>query len=152
MAREVGKAVNGLLSRAPQAREDFPSELRAVGTDLGHLADQTRGFTGGVEDAVLRRDLEVTAVAGAGIGPAVAGITLGMFRQSGFNRQNGFNQAYNHAGNAVGAGLSGLLGWKFGLPAVFWLAVAFGIASIFSVLRIPADSIDDREARGMGPE
>ena len=90
-----------------------------------------------------------TAVAGAAIGPAVGGITLGMFRQAGFNRQNGINQAYNHAGNAVGAGLSGLLGWKFGLPAVFWLAVAFAVASIVSVLRIPRQAIDDRAARGL---
>ncbi len=43
-----------------------------------------------------------TAIAGAAIEPAVTGITLGMFRLSGFNRQNGMNQAYNHAGNAVG--------------------------------------------------
>src|ERR1700759_378998 len=78
-----------------------------------------------------------TAIAGAAIGPAVAGITLGMVRQSGFNRQNGVNQAYNHAGNAVGAGLSGVLGWKFGLPAVFYLAVIFAIASIISVFAIP---------------
>ncbi len=63
-----------------------------------------------------------TAVAGAAIGPAVAGMTLGMVRQAGFNRQNGRNQAFNHGGNVVGAGLSGLLGWKFGLPAVFWLS------------------------------
>jgi MFS family permease len=93
-----------------------------------------------------------TAIAGAAIGPAVSGITLGMFRQGGFNRQNGINQAYNHAGNAVGAGLSGLLGWKFGLPAVFWLAVAFGVASIISVLQIPRSSIDDRAARGLSDE
>jgi MFS family permease len=90
-----------------------------------------------------------TAIAGAAIGPAVSGITLGMVRQSGFSRQTGINQAYNHAGNAVGAGLSGLLGWKFGLPAVFWLAVVFAIASIVSVLSIPKDSIDDRVARGL---
>ena len=63
-----------------------------------------------------------------------------MFRQSGFNRHNGVNQAYNHAGNAVGAGLSGLLGWKFGLPAVFYLAVIFAIASIVAVFGIgPVD-------------
>jgi MFS family permease len=90
-----------------------------------------------------------TAVAGAAIGPAVAGITLGMVRQAGFNRQNGHNQAYNHAGNMVGAGLSGLLGWKFGIPAVFWLAAVFGILSIISVLMIPRDAIDDKAARGM---
>ena len=63
-----------------------------------------------------------TAIAGAAIGPAVNGITLGIVRQAGFNRQNGRNQAFNHAGNMVGAGLSGFLGWKFGLTAVFWLA------------------------------
>jgi MFS family permease len=89
-----------------------------------------------------------TAIAGAAIGPAVTGITLGMFRQAGFNRQIGVNQAYNHAGNAVGAGLSGLLGWQLGLPAVFGLAVAFAIASIVSVLLIPPGIIDHDAARG----
>jgi MFS family permease len=90
-----------------------------------------------------------TAVAGAAVGPAVNGITLGMFKQAGFNRQLGINQAYNHAGNAVGAALSGYLGWKLGLPAVLWLAVAFGAASVASALAIPKKSIDDRAARGM---
>ena len=91
-----------------------------------------------------------TAVAGAAIGPAVAGITLGMVRQRGFNRQNGRNQAFNHAGNMVGAGLSGYLGWRFGFTAVFWLAALFGVLSIVSVLLIPGDAIDDAAARGLG--
>jgi MFS family permease len=90
-----------------------------------------------------------TAIAGAAIGPAVAGITLGMVRQAGFNRQNGHNQALNHAGNMVGAGLSGLLGWQFGFTAVFWLSALFGVLSIASVLLIPDDAIDDDEARGL---
>jgi MFS family permease len=90
-----------------------------------------------------------TAIAGAAIGPAVAGMTLGIVRQAGFNRQNGRNQAFNHAGNMVGAGLSGLLGWKFGLTAVFWLAAVFGVLSIISVLMIPASAIDDKAARGL---
>lgn len=90
-----------------------------------------------------------TAVAGAAIGPAVVGITLGMVRQAGFNRQNGRNQALNHAGNMVGAALSGLLGWRFGFTAVFWLAGLFGVVSIASVLMIPASSIDDDAARGL---
>ena len=89
-----------------------------------------------------------TAIAGAAIGPAVVGITLGMVGQAGFNRQVGINQAYNHAGNAVGAALSGLLGWRFGLPAVFWLAVVFGVASIAAVAMIPGRMIDDASARG----
>ena len=90
-----------------------------------------------------------TAIAGAAIGPAVTGITLGIARQAGFNRLNGRNQAFNHAGNLVGAGLSGLLGWMFGLTAVFWLAALFGILSIISVLMIPRAAIDDRAARGL---
>ena len=90
-----------------------------------------------------------TAIAGAAIVPAVTGITLGMVKQAGFNRQNGRNQAWNHAGNVVGAALSGFLGWKFGMVAVFYLAGAFGVLSIIAVLMIPANAIDHRAARGL---
>lgn len=90
-----------------------------------------------------------TAVAGAAIGPAVAGITLGIVRQKGFTAQNGRNQAWNHAGNMVGAGLSGYLGWRFGMPAIFYLAAAFGIAAIVAVLAIPERAIDHDAARGL---
>jgi MFS family permease len=90
-----------------------------------------------------------TAISGAAIVPAVAGITLGIFHQTGFNRQNGHNQVFNHAGNMVGAGLPGLVGWLFGLPQVLWLAALFGALSIASVLMIPSAAIDDDEARGL---
>lgn len=93
-----------------------------------------------------------TAIASAAIGPAVAGITLGIVRQVGFNRQIGRNQAFNHAGNMVGAGLSGLVGWLYGFTAVFWLAALFGVLSIISVLMIPSHSIDDDAARGLAHE
>jgi MFS family permease len=90
-----------------------------------------------------------TAIAGAAIGPAVAGMTLGIFRQKGFNAQNGRNQAFNHAGNMVGAGLAGWLGLKLGIPAIFWLAAGFGVVAIASVLSIPERAIDHRAARGL---
>jgi len=90
-----------------------------------------------------------TAIAGAAIGPAVTGMTLGVVRQRGFNAQNGRNQAWNHAGNMIGAGLSGFLGWKFGMPAIFYLAAAFGVLAIVSVLMIPERAIDHRAARGL---
>jgi MFS family permease len=90
-----------------------------------------------------------TAIAGAAIGPAVAGMTLGIVRQAGFPRQNGRNQAFNHAGNMVGALLSGFLGWRFGFAMVFWLAVAFAVLSITCVFLIPRAAIDDDAARGM---
>lgn len=90
-----------------------------------------------------------TAIAGAAIGPAVTGMTLGIVRQKGFNAQNGRNQAWNHAGNMVGAGLSGYLGWRFGMPAIFYLAAVFGVLAITCVLMIPEKAIDHRAARGL---
>ena len=89
-----------------------------------------------------------TSIAGAAIVPAVTGITLGIVGQKGFNRQNGLNQAFNHTGNMIGAAASGLLGWLFGYFAVFLLAALFGAITIVCVLLIPANSIDDRAARG----
>jgi MFS family permease len=70
-------------------------------------------------------------------------------KQAGFNHQNGYNQAYNHAGNVAGAALSGYLGMKFGMPAIFILAALFGVLSIISVLMIPGKAIDDKAARGL---
>ena len=90
-----------------------------------------------------------TALAGAGIGPLMAGMTLGIVRQKGFNAQIGRNQAWNHAGNMVGAGLSGWLGWTFGLSAIFLLEVTFGLLAIAAVLLIPEKSIDHQAARGL---
>jgi len=88
------------------------------------------------------------SLASAAIVPGVTGITLGIVQQKGFNQQNGRNQAFNHAGNMVGAALSGYLGWKYGYAAVFVLAAAFGAIAIACVLLIPAKSIDDRASRG----
>lgn len=93
-----------------------------------------------------------TAIAGSAIGPAIIGITLGIVHQKGFNKQNGINQAYNHAGNMVGAALSGYFGMKYGLPAIFWLAALFGVLTIVFVMTIPAKSINDRIARGLQSE
>jgi MFS family permease len=93
-----------------------------------------------------------TAIAGAAIGPAIAGITLGMARQTGFDRQIGRNQVANHAGNVLGAALSGYLGWRYGFIAVFILAAIFGVLAIVSILLVPAKAIDYRAARGLGSD
>ncbi|WGS54304.1 MFS transporter [Paraburkholderia sp. D15] len=92
-----------------------------------------------------------TAITGAAIGPAIAGITLGIVRQSGFDRQFGRNQVANHAGNVVAAALSGWLGWRYGFGAVFALSAAFGVLSIICVVMIRGDAIDHHVARGLAP-
>ncbi|WP_225031557.1 MFS transporter [Paraburkholderia sp. XV] len=91
----------------------------------------------------------LTAVTGAALGPAVAGVTLGIFHERGFDRQFGRNQVANHAGNVVGAALSGWLGWRYGFGAIFALAGGFGALSVISTLLIRRDSIDHDSARGL---
>jgi predicted MFS family arabinose efflux permease len=91
----------------------------------------------------------IACVAGAALGPGMVGLTLGVARQEGFNAQQGRNQAFNHAGNLAGAALSGVLGWRFGFAAVFWLAAVFSALSIGCVFAIPKRVIDDAEARGL---
>ncbi|MFM0613172.1 MFS transporter [Paraburkholderia nemoris] len=91
----------------------------------------------------------LTAVTGAALGPAVAGVTLGIVHERGFDRQFSRNQVANHAGNVVGAALSGWLGWRYGFGAVFALAGVFGALSVVSTLLIRRDSIDHDRARGL---
>jgi MFS family permease len=91
----------------------------------------------------------IACIAGAALGPGMVGLTLGVARQAGFNAQNGRNQAFNHAGNLAGAALSGVLGWRFGFAAVFWLAAVFSALSIACAFAIPKAVIDDAEARGL---
>jgi len=57
VAREIGQGVNRLLPGAAKAGEDLPRQLRAVRTDLVHLADQAGGLSGGVEDPIFRQQL-----------------------------------------------------------------------------------------------
>lgn len=90
-----------------------------------------------------------TAIAGSVLGPGITGITLGIVGQRGFNRQNGYNQACNHAGNVISAALSGYLGMRFGMHAIVVLSAVFAILAVVTILSIPADSIDNDEARGL---
>ena len=90
-----------------------------------------------------------TAITGAALGPAMAGITLGIVRQRGFDRQFGRNQVANHAGNVVAAALSGWLGWRYGFSAVFALSAVFGILSLIAIAMIREDAIDHDVARGL---
>ncbi len=59
------------------------------------------------------------------------------------------NQVANHAGNVVGAALSGWLGWRYGLGAIFALTGGFGALTVISTLLIRRDAIDHDRARGL---
>ena len=88
-------------------------------------------------------------VCGAVFGPAIAAVSLGIVGHRHFAGRNGRNEAFNHAGNAVAAAIAGIAAWQFGPVAVFFLLGAMAVASLVSVLAIPADAIDHEIARGL---
>ena len=90
-----------------------------------------------------------THAAGSVFAPAVAAITLGIVGPKAFARRTGRNEAFNHAGNATAATLAGASAYFFGPVVVFWLMAGMAVASVLATLRVPADAIDDRVARGL---
>ena len=91
-------------------------------------------------------------VAAAVFGPAIVAITLGTVGRARFTARIGRNETFNHAGNAVAALLAGAVAWAFGIRALFYMVGGFGLASIASVLTIPAGAIDHRRARGLAQD
>jgi MFS family permease len=89
-----------------------------------------------------------TGIAGAAVEPAIAGITLGLVHQKGYPHQLGRNEAFNHGGNVVAAVLAGVLGYAFGMGAVFAVLAATAVASIGAVALIDPTKIDHAAARG----
>ncbi|WP_262048919.1 MFS transporter [Bradyrhizobium sp. Bra78] len=81
--------------------------------------------------------------------PAIAAVSLGIFGPAAFTRRIGRNETFNHAGNAVAAGLAGLSAYWFGPTVVFYLLGAMAIASLLSILAIPERAIDHDLARGL---
>ena len=138
-----------------QARHWSPAEIgvvmtiggisgMAVTTPLGAFVDRTRAKRAIVVVAaiaiarlpsrswlrprflVVSTAQVITGIAGAAVAPAIAAITLGLVRQSGFPHQLGRNEACNHSGNVVAAALAGAAGYVFGLGAVFVVLVDHG--------------------------
>jgi predicted MFS family arabinose efflux permease len=150
MAISVG-AVAGMLAVGPcGALVDATSKKRSWIAGAGLMSLAASGLVL-VSQAplVVGASQMMACVAGAALGPGMVGLTLGVARQEGFNAQNGRNQAFNHAGNLAGAALSGVLGWRFGFAAVFWLAALFSALSIGCAFAIPKRAVDDAEARGL---
>lgn len=94
----------------------------------------------------------IAAAAGAVFAPAISAITLGLVGPKLFAKRVGRNEAFNHAGNAVSAGLAGVLAWSFGPVVVFWLMAALTVASVVVAARLNNDDIDNAVARGLDCE
>ena len=87
--------------------------------------------------------------AGGGLaGPSIAGLSLAIVGKKRFPRQQGTNDAANHAGNVVSnlaiAGLSSLVG----IAAAFAVLAATAAATVGALLLIPARAVDETRMRG----
>ncbi|PDT91571.1 MFS transporter [Bradyrhizobium sp. Y36] len=91
----------------------------------------------------------IAQAAGVVFPPAIAAVSLGIFGHRAFTRRIGRNETFNHAGNAVAAGLAGLSAYWFGPTVVFYLLGGMAIASLVSILAIPERAIDHDLARGL---
>jgi MFS family permease len=81
--------------------------------------------------------------------PSLAAVSLGIFGHRAFTARIGRNESFNHAGNAVAAGIAGGAAFLFGPQVVFYLLAFMAAASLVSVLAIPARAIDHDLARGL---
>ncbi len=90
----------------------------------------------------------VAALGGVLMAPAVMALTLGIVGKERFPRQQGSNQAWNHAGNVAAAVMVAAATFVVGATAAFWVLAGMAAASLASLLIIPADAIDAQRASG----
>jgi MFS family permease len=89
------------------------------------------------------------AVVGDVFGPAIAGLTLGLYARNQLARRMGRNSAFDHAGNVVIAVVAAAIGYAFSQRAVFLLVPVFAVLASVAVLSIPAEAIDLDRARDL---
>ncbi len=97
---------------------------------------------------VLSADI-IMAVLGGVFAPTVAAITLGMYGADRLPARLGRNAAFDRGGNVFIAVLFGAVGTSFSQRAPFLLVPAFALLTTFAVLSIPAQAIDNDQARGL---
>ncbi len=82
------------------------------------------------------------------IAPLLAAITLGIVGPQIFAERVSRNEAFNHAGNAINAALSAVLGYTLGLGYVAIAIIVMAVASSAVVTRIEPGRIDHVRASG----
>ncbi len=91
----------------------------------------------------------VTGVAGTVFAPAIAAVALGLVGAAAYTYRTGRMQAFNHAGNVVGAIVFGLAGYFITIKAGFWFAAGTAILVVITTLMINPRLIDNDVARGL---
>lgn len=91
--------------------------------------------------------------AGGGLaGPSIGGLALAIVGKTRFPRQQGTNDAANHAGNVVSNVLIGGLSMLIGISAAFAVLAATAAATVGALLLIPGRAVDETRMRGRGEQ
>lgn len=99
--------------------------------------------------AAIALSQAATGVVRAMIGPAIASISLGLVGAKYLPRQLGQNEAWSHAGTLVSVSVAGVLGYFWGLSAVFGLLAVMAVLALICIRRIRPQEIDYHAARGL---
>jgi predicted MFS family arabinose efflux permease len=91
----------------------------------------------------------LTGVAAVVLLPVTAALALGLVGPERYAAQTGRMNAYNHAGNVVGAAVVGVVGYLAGLRFGFLLSALFGVAVMAAVAVIRPGLIRHDVARGL---
>lgn len=91
----------------------------------------------------------MTAIVGAVVGPALAGLTLGLVGEKMFSHQISRNEFWNHGGNFVSLFATYVAVSAFGISGIIGLMVATAIGTLGAVAAIDPKRIDHKVARGL---
>lgn len=93
-----------------------------------------------------------TAVVGAVIGPALAGLTLGLVGERLFSQQIARNEVWNHAGNLASLAAVFVVVSMIGREGMVWLMIATALGTLAAVAAIDPNRIDHKVARGLAED
>lgn len=81
--------------------------------------------------------------------PAVAALTVGLFRRRDLTRRMGRNASFGRAGNLSIAIIAAVVAWKFSARGIFYVVPVLATGAVVAALSIPQAAIDMRRARGL---
>ena len=94
----------------------------------------------------------MTAVVGAVVGPALAGLTLGLVGEKLFSHQISRNEFWNHGGNFVSLFATYVAVSAFGISGIIGLMIVTAIGALAAIAAIDPKRIDHKVARGLATD
>lgn len=103
-------------------------------------------------EAVVWTGQIMTAVVGSMVGPALAGLTLGLVGERLFSKQIARNEFWNHGGNFASLFATYVAVSYFGISGVIGLMIFTAIGTLIAISAIDPDRIDHKVARGLAED